>query len=109
MVEKFKSDFTELVTKVICNEYSEAQNELFNIEGREMIDALFKNNSIDIYENTAKVKFDYSLHPGATDLIKLSADFTTIVISLFSVYLNFLKAKDDKAKSTMDKIDVKKN
>src|ERR1700743_633756 len=106
MATQFKSDFIALVTTIISNEYSEAQKELFNIEGEEIINDLFEHNTTVIHK--VKAKFDYSLHPGAADLVKLSADFTTIVISLFSVYLNFSKAKQDKVKSTMDKIDVKK-
>jgi hypothetical protein len=101
-----KQKFKQLMEIIVEREFSATQQDMFYMEGEEIIDRLFKANSVDsLTQEMVANNSAYGLvSPSMVDVVKAGADFMGVIIAGFSFYLSFkqFKSAEKKTGSTQD-------
>ena len=105
-----KEKFIIVTNKIISQELSVTQQQLFEIEGQEAIDILFTSLKLpdpgtDYKKNS---NFSYGVSQESIQLIKEGIDFTAVLVSLFTLYWNYTKSKKEKVSQLSSRFDLEK-
>jgi hypothetical protein len=95
-----KKELIDLVGNIINQELNETERQNYEIEGEELIDRILKIERTDIVNRNihGATNFDFGLSPNALDLIEQSISFSSVIVSIFNIYLEIKKTK----KSTIE-------
>jgi len=104
-----KTELANLIESIISQELNQTEKQNYKIEGEELIDKILKAESTGVVnQNTAgSANFDFGLSPEGLELIKQGTTFSSIIISIFNIYLEFKKAKKAKADSELSSFELK--
>ena len=104
-----KTELISLVENIINQELNETEKQNYIIEGEELIDKILIVEKTDfVNQNIGKTtNFDFGLSPESLELIKQGVTFSSIIISILNIYLEFKKAKKSIVESELSSFELK--
>lgn len=104
-----KLELMNLVENIINQELNETEQQNYKLEGEEFIDKILKTERTSVvnYNENGTTGFDFGLSPDTLELIKQGATFSSIIISIFNIYLEFKKVKKSKDESQLTSFELK--
>lgn len=102
--EKFKN----IVHQIVFTELDELQQQQFELEGEEIINNLFAEENIEDINKYNTKNFDFGISPEMNQLLGSGIQFISLIISCFTLYLEFKKQKANKVRDKFDEIELTK-
>lgn len=94
-----RKELINLVEKIINQELNEVEIENYKIEGEELIHKILKTGNTNIVNrNFNATQSDFGLSPDIVELVKNGTTFSSVIVSIINIFLEFKKIK----KSTME-------
>jgi hypothetical protein len=103
-----KESFKSFIEKIVENEMDETQKTQFQIEGNEYIDNLFESPESKSFDEDYDFKLDYGISPDGLKLIELGIGILPIIVSCFTLYLQYKKTDAEKLKTKLDKFELQR-
>ncbi|NLR77111.1 hypothetical protein [Chitinophaga eiseniae] len=93
------TEYHDFIERIVKNDLDEIQQTIFKIDGEELIEQMFlTQNPRPVIEGKPQ-GLEYSAAPELIDtVVKSVVDLGGLLISTFTLYLQFKKYKDDEAK-----------
>ena len=94
-----KGSFINLMDTIIKDEFSSTQWEMYQIEGVELIDKLFQGESVIESADIAAGEKNYAFSAEIQEIVKYGPDFLSLIVSSFTLFLNYSKFISENKKS----------
>jgi hypothetical protein len=104
MPDRRKMLFKTLMRDVVTDNLSHTQTELFDLEGDELIDALFKNGQTTSSHVSSENSYGFS--PQVLSAIQTSAAFVGVIAAFFKVYIDYIELKVKKRENVHDDLKI---
>lgn len=93
------TEYHHFIERIVKNDLDEIQQAIFKIDGEELIEQMFLTQNPRPVIEGKPLGLEYSAAPELIDtVVKSVVDLGTLLISTFTLYLQFKKYKDDEAK-----------